>query len=222
MASAGLGIYDVVAKTLYGCDLSAERQNESHIRRMEKRLDRIMALAERPLTVARGPDHRIAGRCSSFTLMLVSMLRANGVPARLRCGFAAYFNPPRFEDHWVCEYWDAARRRWVLADAQLDVVWCEKMWIAFDPADVPLAQFLTAAEAWRRCRRGEADPAPFGIDSRARSLARVPSRPTWRKRLPRTAAFAREAAPRKPPPPLLASPIGANEADGFPFRGPLA
>jgi hypothetical protein len=133
----GLGIYDVVAKAFYGCDLSAEWQNEIHIRRMEKRLDRIMALAERPLTIARAPDHRIAGRCNSFTLMLVSMLRANGVPARSRCGFAAYFNPPRFEDHWVCEYWDAARRRWILADAQLDTVWCEKMRIAFDPLMFP-------------------------------------------------------------------------------------
>jgi transglutaminase-like putative cysteine protease len=52
-----------------------------------------------------------AGRCNSYALMLVSMLRANGVPARSRCGFGAYFNPPKFEDHWVCEYWNADRRR---------------------------------------------------------------------------------------------------------------
>ena len=105
---------------------------EIHIRPMEKRLDRIMALEDRPLSVARPPDKRIAGRCNSYTLALVSMLRANGVPARSRCGFGAYFNPPKFEDHWVCEYWDADRRRWVLADAQLDAVWCEKIRLSFD------------------------------------------------------------------------------------------
>jgi hypothetical protein len=32
----GLGIYDVVAKDFYGCDLSEERRREIHIRSMEK------------------------------------------------------------------------------------------------------------------------------------------------------------------------------------------
>jgi hypothetical protein len=133
----GLGVYDVIAKDFYGCDLTEERQREIHIRSIEKRLDRIMALDDCPLSVARPPDKRIAGRCNSYTLMLVSMLRANGVPARSRCGFGAYFNPPKFEDHWVCEYWDADRRRWALADAQLDAVWCEKIRLSFDACDVP-------------------------------------------------------------------------------------
>ena len=159
----GLGIYDVVAKDFYGCDLSEARRREIHIRPMEKRLDRIMALEDRPLSVARPPDKRIAGRCNSYTLALVSMLRANGVPARSRCGFGAYFNPPKFEDHWVCEYWDADRRRWVLADAQLDAIWREKIRVSFDTCDVPREQFLTAADAWRRYRRGAADPQMFGI-----------------------------------------------------------
>ena len=133
----GLGIYDVVAKDFYGCDLSEERRREIHIRSMEKRLDRIMALEDRPLSAARPPDKRIAGRCNSHALTLVSMLRANGVPARSRCGFGAYFNPPKFEDHWVCEYWDGDRRGWVLADAQLDAVWCEKISVSFEACDVP-------------------------------------------------------------------------------------
>jgi hypothetical protein len=161
--SHGLGIYDVVAKDFYGCDLSEERRREIHIRSMEKRLDRIMALEDRPLSVARPPDKRIAGRCNSYTLTLVSMLRANGVPARSRCGFGAYFNPPKFEDHWVCEYWDGDRRGWVLADAQLDAVWCEKIRLSFEACDVPREQFLTAADAWRRYRRGAANPQMFGI-----------------------------------------------------------
>lgn len=160
---AGLGIYDVVAKDFYGCDLSGARKNEIHIRATEKRLDRIMSLDDRPLSRPRAPDKRVAGRCNSFALLLVSVLRARGVPARSRCGFAAYFNPAKFEDHWVCEYWQAARRRWVLVDAQLDAVWREKLRLSFDPCDVPRDQFLTAADAWQRFRRGDADPAKFGI-----------------------------------------------------------
>jgi Transglutaminase-like superfamily len=159
----GLGIYDVVAKDFYSCDLSEERRREIHIRSMEKRLDRIMALEDRPLSVARPADTRIAGRCNSYTLTLVSMLRANGVPARSRCGFGAYFNPPKFEDHWVCEYWNADRRDWTLADAPLDAVWCEKLRLSFDACDVPREQFLTAADAWLRYRRGAANPQLFGM-----------------------------------------------------------
>jgi hypothetical protein len=102
----------VVAKDLYGCDLTLVRKSEIHIRAMEKRLDRIIALDDRPLSSARAPEHRIAGRCNSFALSLVGMLRTKGVPARSRCGFGAYFNAPKLEDHWVCEYWNAERGRW--------------------------------------------------------------------------------------------------------------
>jgi hypothetical protein len=73
--AAGLGIYDVVAKDFYGCDLTLARKSEIHIRAMEKRLDRIIALDDRPLSSARAPEHRIAGRCNSFALSLVGMLR---------------------------------------------------------------------------------------------------------------------------------------------------
>jgi hypothetical protein len=96
-------------------------------------------------------------------LFLVSMLRAKGVPARARCGFGVYFNPPRFEDHWVCEYWNDNERRWVLADSQFNEVWLGRLNIRHDPMDVPRTQFVTAAEAWWRCRADEADPALFGI-----------------------------------------------------------
>ncbi|HMK69557.1 MAG TPA: transglutaminase domain-containing protein [Xanthobacteraceae bacterium] len=160
---ADLGIYDVVAKDFYACDLGAARKSEIHIRSLEKRLDRIVELDGRPLSARREVDNRIAGRCNSFTLTLVGILRHKGIPARSRCGFGGYFNPPRYEDHWVCEYWNAEQRRWMLVDAQLDAVWRRKLRLSFDPCDVPRDQFLTAADAWQRYRRGVADPEKFGI-----------------------------------------------------------
>ena len=103
----GLAIYDVVARDFYGFDAPEDRLSEIHLRPIAQRLARIMELDDRPLNIAREPERRVLGRCNSFALMLVTMLRAKGVPARSRSGFAAYFNPPNFEDHWVCEYWDA-------------------------------------------------------------------------------------------------------------------
>jgi len=158
----GLGIYDVVARDFYGFEPPEDRLGEIHLRAIAERLARVVELDDRPLHVARAPERRVLGRCNSFALMLVTMLRAKGVPARSRGGFAAYFNPPNFEDHWVCEYWDAEERRWRLADPQIDEVWRRRLEIRFDTLDVPAPQFLTAAEAWRRCRSGEADER-FGI-----------------------------------------------------------
>ena len=159
----GLGIYDVVARDFYGYAIPADRLGELHLRRIAARLERLMELDGRPLDAKRPAERRVIGRCNQFALMMVAMLRQKGVPARSRGGFAAYFNAPKFEDHWVCEYWSAKEQRWSLVDAQLDEVWRERLAIRFDVTDMPRAQFLTAAEAWRRCRSGEADPELFGI-----------------------------------------------------------
>jgi hypothetical protein len=159
----GLGIYDVVARDFYGFEPPENRLSEIHLRPIADRLARIMELDDQPLHIARKPERRALQRCNAFALMLVTMLRAKGVPARSRCGFAAYFNPPNFEDHWVCEYWDAQERRWRLADPQIDDVWRRRLDIRFDTLDLPRAQFLTASDAWRRCRSGEANEQQFGI-----------------------------------------------------------
>jgi hypothetical protein len=158
----GLGIYDVVAQDFYGFKPAGDRLSDIHLRPIAKRLARIVELDDRSLDIAREPERRVLQRCNSFALLLVTMLRAKGVPARSRCGFAAYFNPPNFEDHWVCEYWDAQEGGWRLADAQIDEVWRRRLGIRFDTLDLPRAEFLTASDAWRRCRSGEADER-FGI-----------------------------------------------------------
>ena len=159
----GLGVYDIVAPDFYGFNVPDERKNEIHIRPIEKMLARLFAIDNQPLTVARPIEKRLVSRCRNFLLFLLSILRAKGIPARARCGFGAYFNPGYFEDHWVCEYWNAAEKRWVLVDVQLDAVWREKLKIDFDILDVPRDRFLVAGNAWAKCRAGEADPSQFGI-----------------------------------------------------------
>lgn len=158
-----LVIYDVVAPEFYGFSIPEQRQGEIHLRSTARILDRILALDDRPLSAPRPAEHRIAGRCHHFVVLLVAMLRARQIPARARCGFGAYFNPPAFEDHWVCEYWNEAETRWVLVDAQFDETWQRKLSIRHDVLDVPRDQFLVAADAWTKCRTRKIDPAKFGI-----------------------------------------------------------
>jgi hypothetical protein len=102
------------------------------------------------------------GTCRDYAIMLASMLRHQSIPARIRCGFATYFSPGPFEDHWLCECWSTADNRWVRADAQLDQLHREQLAIGFDAADLPPGAFLTAGQAWQWVRSDRADGAAFG------------------------------------------------------------
>jgi hypothetical protein len=147
----------------YGVTLSDERRDESHIRPVERMLDRLLARDAWPLQAARPAEARLICVCRHFALLLVAMLRAKGIPARTRCGFADYFGTGRFEDHWVCEYWKPEEDRWVLVDAQIDELQRAKFKPPFDVLDVPRDRFLIAGEAWAKCRAGDADAGDFGI-----------------------------------------------------------
>jgi hypothetical protein len=158
----GLVVHEYAASPFYGFAIPERRRDESHIRAADEMLDRILAL-EQPLAIPRPVEKRLVGVCHHFVVLLVSMLRAKGVPARARYGFGAYFNPGYFEDHSIVEYWNTSQSRWVLADPQFDEIWRKKLQINHDILDVPRDRFLTAGEAWTKCRAGEADPSRFGI-----------------------------------------------------------
>jgi hypothetical protein len=160
----GLLIYEHVAEAFYGCPIPEARRGESHVRPVEQIVDALLALDARPLTVTRPPETRLVGICRHFMLLAIAIFREHGVPARGRGGFGAYFNPGKFEDHWVCEYWNSREGCWGLLDAQFDEVFIRNLSIRHNVHDVPRDQFLTAPDAWRRCRAGELDPQAFGIE----------------------------------------------------------
>ena len=158
----GLLVHEHVAPA-YGLTLSPEQHAQAHLRPVEKILETIAAQDQRPLPVARPAGERVVGVCRHFTLLHVAMLRAQGVAARARCGFGAYFEKGKFLDHWVTEYWNDSEKRWVLVDPQLDTRQRELFKVTFDPLDVPRDRFLVAGDAWQLCRSGKADPGAFGI-----------------------------------------------------------
>jgi hypothetical protein len=160
----GLIIHQDMAEPFYGVRLTDERRDkQANIRLLKQLLDALFAINDQPLTQPRPPEQRLAGVCHDFALLLVGILRAKSVPARSRYGFGDYFNPGYYEDHSLCEYWDAREQRWVLVDPQFDEVWRQELHIAHDVLDVPRDHFLVAGDAWQQCRSGDADPAQFGI-----------------------------------------------------------
>jgi hypothetical protein len=159
----GVLIHRELARWLYDVTLSEQQREDAHIRPIGEMLARICALGPQLLTVAREPAHRLPSVCRHFSVMLCSILREKGIPARTRCGFGAYFSPGKFEDHWVCEYWNAGQARWILVDAQLDAVQRSAFKIDFNPLDVPRDRFIIAGDAWQMCRAGRAEADRFGL-----------------------------------------------------------
>jgi len=158
----GLLVHEHMAEA-YGVTLTPERRGESHVRPVDALLAAIAEHDPRPLTEAREPKDRHVCVCRSFTLLLVAILRHQGVPARARCGFGAYFEKGKFYDHWVVEYWNTTEKRWIMVDSQIDDRQCGWFGIAFDTLDVGHDQFLVAGDAWQLCRWGKEDPRNFGI-----------------------------------------------------------
>lgn len=147
---------------LYGFELPEDRRDTAHFRSTAGILDRIFDEDQRPLTEPREPERRFACTCRTFTLVTVAALRANGVPARARCGFLHYApDTDWYIDHWVAEYWDG--ERWVLSDAQMDPVQVKEFGLDFDPADVPRDKFVVAGQAWIAYRAGELDADKCGL-----------------------------------------------------------
>ena len=108
--------------------MTLEQREDLDNRYMEVILERISNRSEQPLTQARPPEKRFVGSCRDYALVLCSILRHKGIPARLRCGFDHYFNvkPDLYDDHWVCEYRDEKGVRWKLVDANVDHIVKEK------------------------------------------------------------------------------------------------
>ncbi len=147
----------------YGVTVTPEREGEVQVRRAASMLAYLAAQDDRLLTVERPVEKRMLGNCRDFSVLLCTLLRHQGVPARARCGFGTYFTPGWYEDHWICEVWDADEGRWVMVDPQLDALQIEALGITFDPCDLPEGSFIPAGKGWQLCRAGQADPSRFGI-----------------------------------------------------------
>jgi hypothetical protein len=182
----GLLVHDLWI-TLYGEEYIEAHTYPQITAYMSDLLDKALELDSSSLAIPRHPRDRVIACCREFATLMCALLRAKGIPARSRCGFATYFGWNEiYEDHWICEYWNGAR--WVMADPQLDpfqqssaIDWAKNIDHSYEknadrikqftPRDLKPDEFLTAGQAWKLCREGKADPEHFGIG--------CPIRPEW-------------------------------------------
>jgi hypothetical protein len=158
----GLVVHEMWASA-YGFDVPESRLTDLQTRSAVEMTDVIRRLHPGPLSAARPVERRMVGNCRHFSTLSAALLRHAGIPARARCGFGMYFEPGKYVDHWVTEYWHAGERRWVRIDSQLDEVQRAAITAEFDSEDLPPGPFVPAGEAWQQCRTGRADPSTFGI-----------------------------------------------------------
>jgi hypothetical protein len=102
---------EVVAKVIHGVllyeawaqryhqELTPARTAQSHLRPVRRILDAIVEIDAAPLEARRAAAKRCVGGCRHFAVLACAVLRAQGVPARARCGFGMYFETGRGVDH---------------------------------------------------------------------------------------------------------------------------
>jgi hypothetical protein len=98
------------------------------------------------------------GTCRHFAVLTCALLRYRGIAARVRCGFATYFQPEQGLDHWITEYWHEQDKRWVRIDSEI-----LGQSILAKPEDLRPGQFLSGGEAWKAFRAGHIDAARYGV-----------------------------------------------------------
>jgi hypothetical protein len=69
---------------LYHVQLSPNQREEVNLRSVAQMLARMRELDPAPLTVAREPAQRLVGNCRDHAVLFTSLLRQQGVPARVQ------------------------------------------------------------------------------------------------------------------------------------------
>jgi hypothetical protein len=99
----------------------------------------------------RKPVDRLVISCRYHAILLASILKHQGVPARVRYGFANYLYPKYHIYHVICQVWNNNEKRWMLVDPDRQMI------------DFPSRQFEFAGDVWIKNQQGKLDPNTYGV-----------------------------------------------------------
>ena len=153
----GCVVSDLMLTQIYELPVP-EGRNDPQIRPAAAMIERIQEFDPSPLVEPRPPLKRFLGNCRHFATLSCALFRREGIPARVRAGFAGYFLPDTWMDHWIIEYWRPTEERWVRVDPQYGDEWFREHHPNETSESVVQRAYLSGGETWRRCRRGELDP----------------------------------------------------------------
>jgi hypothetical protein len=107
----------------------------------------------------RAVENKLIITCRFVAILMASLLKARGIPARVRAGYAPYIRSDGMETHWITQYWHAPEERWITIDADTSL---ENR--PFDPFDMPPDTFCFGAQAWLAVREGRQDASLYVVD----------------------------------------------------------
>ena len=99
--------------------------------------------------------------CQQNAILLASILKYRGIPARVRAGHATYIAPGFHISHAICEVWNVNENRWMLVDPSMEKI------------DFSRDQFDISNDAWLQMQNGEIDPDLYGIPRRYTGLVSI-------------------------------------------------
>ena len=103
-------------------------------------------------------ENKLIVTCRFVAILMASILKSRGIPARVRAGYAPYIRSEHIEDHWITQYWHAPEERWITIDADTSL---ENR--PFDPFDMPPDTFSFAANTWLAVREGRQDADAYTV-----------------------------------------------------------
>jgi formylglycine-generating enzyme required for sulfatase activity len=132
-----------------------ERWNESlKYPTVKSVLEGLISYDSRGLVKDRKPEDRLVLGCRHNAILLASILKYRGIPARLRAGHATYIMPEFHISHTICEVWNKNENRWMLVDPNMGMV------------DFSRDKFDFSNDAWLQMQQKEIDPDLYGIPGR--------------------------------------------------------
>lgn len=120
--------------------------------------------------------------CRETSILLISILKAKGIPARCRSGFTHYISEiDGAGDHWIVEFYDKEEKRWKLVDPTMcyseEIL--KEYGIDFNLVDMPKEKFIFGAQAYLGIRNGKykskdiycfSNPYTYGIEASINAL----------------------------------------------------
>ncbi len=139
----------------YRDQIPKERWNESfRYPTVQSILEGLVTHNSSGLTKDRKPEDRLVLGCRHNAILLASILKYRGIPARIRAGHVTYLRPGFHLSHTICEVWNEHENRWMLVDPSMVKI------------DFSREQFDFSHELWLKLQKKEIDTGQYGFPGR--------------------------------------------------------